>query len=80
MLKSTGMHRNIPALLTMRVKRRNLVKIADKAYFTYLPHLALPLAASYTVIPLEQELRNMTVDKTITVKKSGFFIKERFGE
>ena len=35
--------------------------IRNKEYYTYLmylPHLALPLAASLIVMPLEQEIRN----------------------
>ena len=47
-------------------------------YLIYLPHLALPLAASCTVMPLEHELRNITADKIIIVKRDGFFITGRF--
>jgi hypothetical protein len=43
----------------------------------YLPHLALPLAASLIVIPLEQETRN---NKKVTASngRSAFFIVVRF--
>jgi hypothetical protein len=54
-----------------------ILGILMKGYLTYLPHLALPLAASYVVIPLEQEAKKTITDKIVSVKKSGFFIKVR---
>jgi hypothetical protein len=47
-------------------------------YLIYLPHLALPLAASETVIPLEQELKKIIALKIMRVKKDVFFITVRF--
>jgi len=42
-------------------------------YLIYLPHFAFPLAASYIVIPLEQENRN-TVDTTAIANKIFFIV------
>jgi hypothetical protein len=52
----------------------------DNEYYTYLmylPHFALPLAASLMVIPLEQEIRN---SKNVTDSNGMrvFFIVVRF--
>lgn len=67
------------SVATLRSTGKALM-IFSEFYFIYLPHLALPLAASCTVIPLEQELKNSIENKIITVKKSGFFITVRFDD
>jgi hypothetical protein len=46
----------------------------------YLPHLALPLAASWMVIPLEQEIKNWQMAIiAMNVRRMLFFIVRVFG-
>jgi hypothetical protein len=53
------------------------INLKQTYYLMWRPHLALPLAASLIVIPLEQELN--AIAKTIANKSSvDFFIVEWF--
>ena len=54
--------------------------LIKSGYLTYLPHLALPLAASYVVMPLEQDESSRIVQIINRKENVGFFIVVRFGD